>query len=185
MWWLADDGRREQLNLAVMEFRRELATRPEFMVNAMAIDGASEGTAEDIREILSLDFPISSFDLELPQIQNRSEELPAIESVAVRVRPGGILQFNVVERTPVALWRTHQGLALVDVDGNITEPMVAMLDHPTKPLIAGEGGDARVGEAMKLFAAAKPLGERVVGLGRVGARRWHLALDRQERITVA
>lgn len=181
-WWLSDENRREELNLAVVEFRQELASRPEFMVNAMAIDGASEGTAEDIREILSLDFPISSFDLELEQIQERAEELPAIESVAVRVRPGGILQFNVLERTPVALWRTHQGLALVDVEGNITEPMVAMLDHPTKPLIAGEGGDAHVGEAMQLFAAAKPLGERVIGLVRVGERRWDLVLDRKQRI---
>ncbi|KPA23150.1 Cell division protein FtsQ [Shimia sp. SK013] len=182
LWWLSDEGRREQLNLAVVEFRRELATRPEFMVKAMAIDGASEGTAEDIREILSLDFPVSSFDLELPQIQERAEELPAVAKVAVRVRPGGILQFNVVERTPIALWRTHHGLALVDIDGHVTAPMVAMLDHPTKPLIAGKGGDGHVAEAMKLFAAAKPLSERVIGLVRVGERRWDLVLDRQQRI---
>ncbi|TCL09971.1 cell division protein FtsQ [Shimia isoporae] len=182
MWWLSDEGRRDQLNLTIAEFRRELATRPEFMVNAMAIDGASESTAEDIREVLSLDFPISSFDLELSEIQERAEELPGIASVAVRIRPGGILQFNVEERTPVALWRTHQGLALVDIEGNVTQPMVAMLDHPSKPLIAGEGGDGHVGEAMKLFAAAKPLGDRVIGLVRVGQRRWDLVLDRKQRI---
>jgi cell division protein FtsQ len=60
--------------------------------------------------------------------------------------------------------------------------MVAMLDHPTKPLIAGKGGDGYVAEAMQLFAAAKPLGARVIGLVRVGERRWDLVLDRQQRI---
>lgn len=180
--WLADQERRDALNLAISDFRTQLAERPEFMVNAMAIDGASEDTAKDIRALLAMDFPISSFDLALPEIQARAETLPAIADVAVRVRPGGILQFNVVERTPVALWRTHQGLALVDIEGNVTEAMVGMLDHPTKPLIAGAGGDAHVSEALRLFAAAEPLGDRVVGLVRVGARRWDLVLDRQQRV---
>ncbi|MGR3714791.1 MAG: cell division protein FtsQ/DivIB [Shimia sp.] len=180
--WLADPERRDALNLAIADFRTQLAERPEFMVNAMAIDGASEETAKGIRALLAMDFPISSFDLELPDIQARAETLPAIADVAVRVRPGGILQFNVVERVPVALWRTHQGLALVDVEGNVTEAMVGMLDHPAKPLIAGAGGDAHVAEAMRLFAAAEPLGDRVVGLVRVGARRWDLVLDRNQRI---
>lgn len=180
--WLSDADRRESLNLAVNDLRREIATRPEFMVSAMTVDGASQGTSEDIRDILSLSFPTSSFDLDLPAIRERVEELPAIASVAVRVRPGGILELNVAERTPVVVWRTHEGLTLVDPEGNVTGPAIARAAHAQMPLIAGEGAEHHVPQALRLFSAAAPLADRVIGLVRVGERRWDLVLDRGQRI---
>lgn len=180
--WLSDADRRESLNLAVNDLRREIATRPEFMVSAMTVDGASQGTSEDIRDILSLSFPTSSFDLDLPAIRQRVEELPAIASVAVRVRPGGILELNVAERTPVVVWRTHEGLTLVDPEGNVTGPAISRAAHAQMPLIAGEGAELHVQEALRLFSAAAPLAQRVIGLVRVGERRWDLVLDRGQRI---
>lgn len=180
--WLSDADRRESLNLAVADLRREIATRPEFMVSAMTVDGASQGTSEDIRDILSLSFPTSSFDLDLPAIRERVEELPAIASVAVRVRPGGILELNVAERTPVVVWRTHEGLTLVDPEGNVTGPAISRAAHAQMPLIAGEGAEHHVQEALRLFSAAAPLADRVIGLVRVGERRWDLVLDRGQRI---
>lgn len=180
--WLSDADRRESLNLAVNDLRREIATRPEFMVSAMTVDGASQGTSEDIRDILSLSFPTSSFDLDLPAIRERVEELPAIASVAVRVRPGGILELNVAERTPVVVWRTHEGLTLVDPEGNVTGPAISRAAHAQMPLIAGEGAEHHVQEALRLFSAAAPLADRVIGLVRVGERRWDLVLDRGQRI---
>lgn len=180
--WLSDADRRESLNLAVADLRREIATRPEFMVSAMTVDGASQGTSEDIRDILSLSFPTSSFDLDLPAIRERAEELPAIASVAVRVRPGGILELNVAERTPVVVWRTHEGLTLVDPEGNVTGPAESRAAHAQMPLIAGEGAEHHVPEALRLFSAAAPLADRVIGLVRVGERRWDLVLDRGQRI---
>ncbi|WP_412554201.1 cell division protein FtsQ/DivIB [Shimia sp. MIT1388] len=180
--WLSDADRRESLNLAVSDLRREIATRPEFMVSAMTVDGASQGTSEDIRDILSLSFPTSSFDLDLPSIRERVEELPAIASVAVRVRPGGILELNVAERTPVVVWRTHEGLTLVDPEGNVTGPAISRAAHAQMPLIAGEGAEHHVQEALRLFSAAAPLADRVIGLVRVGERRWDLVLDRGQRI---
>ncbi len=180
--WLSDADRRESLNLAVNDLRREIATRPEFMVSAMTVDGASRGTSEDIRDLLSLSFPTSSFDLDLSAIRERVEELPAIASVAVRVRPGGILELNVAERTPVVVWRTHEGLTLVDPEGNVTGPAISRAAHAQMPLIAGEGAEHHVQEALRLFSAAAPLADRVIGLVRVGERRWDLVLDRGQRI---
>ncbi|MCB1342496.1 MAG: cell division protein FtsQ, partial [Pseudooceanicola sp.] len=53
---------------------------------------------------------------------------------------------------------------------------------PDLPLIAGEGADARVAEALELVQAAKPLGGRLRGLVHVGERRWDVVLDREQRI---
>ncbi|MEP2532761.1 cell division protein FtsQ/DivIB [Shimia sp.] len=180
--WLSDQSRVDKLMMAYNDIRTEIATRPEFMVNAMAIDGASKSIAEDIREIMPIDFPTSSFDLNLPEIQDRISELPAIARASVRVRPGGILQIEVAERDPVILWRTYDGLALVDVEGYITGPARARTLHPAMPLMAGAGADRAVEEALQLFAAAGPLASRVRGLVRVGERRWDVVLDREQRI---
>lgn len=182
LMWLSDDARRESLNLAVSDLRRDVATRPEFMVGAMAIDGASTEVAEEIRGLLPLTFPISSFDLDLASMQDQVAELPAIAKVAVRVRPGGILQFNISERQPVVLWRTHAGLSLVDTQGHVTGPALARVAHPEMGLIAGKGADQHVEEALRLFEVAGPLRHRMLGLVRVGERRWDLVLNRDQRI---
>ncbi|MBO9402129.1 cell division protein FtsQ/DivIB [Shimia sp. R9_3] len=180
--YFSDEDRREALSLAINDLRREIATRPEFMVSAMAIDGASDGTSEDIRDILSLSFPVSSFDLDLPAIQARVSELPSIASASVRVRTGGVLQLDIAERTPVVVWRTHEGLTLVDPDGHVTGPAVSRSAHAQMPLIAGEGAEGHVREALELFAAADPIADRVIGLVRVGERRWDVVLTREQRI---
>ncbi|MBO9397505.1 cell division protein FtsQ/DivIB [Shimia sp. R9_2] len=180
--YFSDEDRREALSLAINDLRREIATRPEFMVSAMAIDGASDGTSEDIRDILSLSFPVSSFDLDLPAIQARVSELPSIASASVRVRTGGVLQLDIAERTPVVVWRTHEGLTLVDPDGHVTGPAVSRNAHAQMPLIAGEGAEGHVREALELFAAADPIADRVIGLVRVGERRWDVVLTREQRI---
>ncbi len=180
--WLMDQDRRDRLVMAYNDLRTEVATRPEFMVSAMAIDGASKGIAEDIREIMPIDFPISSFDLELDEIQARISELPAIARSAVRVKPGGILQILVTERDPVILWRTYDGLDLVDRQGYVTGPARARGLYPDLPLMAGDGADRAVKEALQLYAAAGPLRGRIRGLVRVGERRWDAVLDRDQRI---
>ena len=54
-WYLSDDARRGAIEQAVAEARASIETRPEFMVNVMAIDGASVTVAEDIREIVPLE----------------------------------------------------------------------------------------------------------------------------------
>ncbi len=180
--WLSNEDRRDRLVMAVYDIRTSIETRPEFMVNVMAIDGAGIGIAEDIREIVPIDFPISSFDLDLTQIQDRISELPAIETVAVRIRPGGILQVAVSERDPVILWRTRRGLSLVDSEGFVVALAKSRKAHPSLPLMAGPGAEDHVNEALALFAAAGPLAGRLRGVVRMGERRWDVVLDRDQRI---
>lgn len=180
--WLSDQDRRDRLVLVANDLRTSIETRPEFMVNVMAIDGAGIGISEDIREIVPIDFPISSFDLDLDQIRDRIAELPAVASVAVRVRPGGIMQVTVTERDPVILWRTREGLDLVDREGFVVAQARTRQLHTDLPLMAGEGAESHVDEALALYAAAGPLAHRMRGVVRVGERRWDVVLDRGQRI---
>ena len=180
--WLADQERRDRLAMIVNDVKTSIETRPEFMVNVMAIDGASIGIAEDIREIVPIDFPVSSFDLNLGQIQDRIAELPAVATVTVRIRPGGIMQVTVAERDPVILWRTREGLDLVDDHGFVVAQARTRQLHADMPLMAGAGAENHVAEALALYAAAGPLAQRLRGVVRVGERRWDVVLDRGQRI---
>ncbi|MCW8841872.1 MAG: cell division protein FtsQ/DivIB [Rhodobacteraceae bacterium] len=180
--WLSDEARRDRLSGFVHEARVSIETRPEFMVNVMAIDGASVSIAEDIREIIPIDFPLSSFDLELEHIQEQVAGLPAVASATVRVRPGGILQITITERDPVLVWRSRDGLFLVDQEGFVVASAKSRAAHADLPLVAGAGAELAVQEARALFAAAQPIKARVRGLVRVGERRWDVVLNNGQRI---
>ena len=180
--FLASEARRDALTLFVNDVKASIQERPEFMVNLMAIDGAERSVAEDIREILPLDFPMSSFDLDLTQIRDNVEGLDPVKSATVRIRPGGILQIDVVERVPVVVWRNHDGVELLDATGVHVDMVDSRAARPDLPLIAGQGADAHVPEALEILSAADGLNERVRGLVRMGERRWDVLLDRKQRI---
>lgn len=180
--WAADPDRREQLLESAHEMRRQIEQRPEFMVNLLAIEGASDEVAEDIREVLALDLPVSSFDLELPALKARAEEIHAVASAAVVVKAGGVLEVRVDERNPAVVWRGRDGLEMLDREGHRVATLGTRSDRPDLPLLAGDGAERAVVEALELYATARPLDPRIRGLLRVGERRWDIILDRGQRI---
>jgi len=181
-YYLSDEARRDEIILYLSDIRASIQERPEFMVNLMAIDGAGTNLSEDIREVVPLDFPVSSFDLDLEEIRTVIAGLDPVKTASVRIRPGGILQVDVSERLPVLLWRSRDGVSMLDGTGAHIDVLPSRMARPDLPIIAGDGANAHVGEAMALFAAARPLGERLRGLVRMGERRWDVVLDRDQRI---
>jgi cell division protein FtsQ len=180
--YFSDESRREAAWSMVADIRRQIEERPEFMVELMAIDGASGDVAEDIRQIIPLDFPVSSFDLDLADIKARAEELDAVAHSDVRIRTGGVLQIDVVERVPAVVWRSEQGLELLDAEGHRVAALTQRGDRPDLLVLAGIGADIAVPEALDVFAVSEPLHDRIRGLTRVGARRWDVVLLGNQRI---
>ena len=181
-WWLSVDENRMKIIDTYSDLRSQVESRPEFMVNMMAVDGASDLVADGIRQMLPLDFPISSFDLDLEAMRATVVSLDPVKAARLYVRQGNVLQVDVVERIPVVLWRNEQGLQLLDDEGYLVGPAFVRADWPELPLIVGDGADAYVTEALDLIAAAEPLSARVRGLVRMGERRWDVVLDREQRI---
>lgn len=180
--YLSDDARRTALVDVIAEMRAGIEERPEFMVKLMAVDGASEEVTSAIHEIVPIRFPVSSFDLELPDIQKTITALNPVRSADVRLQPGGVLQITVDERKTAALWKTHDGLFRIDAEGVYIGLAAERSDFPDLPLLAGDGADQAVREAQALSKAAAPLGARLTGLVRMGERRWDVVLDREQRI---
>lgn len=180
--YLSDQGRRDTLIGSYMALKHSIQQRPEFMVKLMSIEGASDEVAEDIREIMALDFPVSSWDLDLEGMRVRSMGLDAVADAKLQIRPGGILQFSISQRQPAIVWRRGDGLEVLDPLGLRVGPLDARTDRSDLPLIAGESADKFAVEARRLFAVAAPVRDRVRGLVRVGERRWDLVLDGGQKI---
>ena len=88
----------------------------------------------------------------------------------------------MTERVPVALWRTDEGLFVLDREGVAIGMAAARVDFPDLPVIAGDAADAAVVEALDVIAALGPLQARFRGLVRMGERRWDVVLDRGQRV---
>ncbi|MGK7653420.1 MULTISPECIES: cell division protein FtsQ/DivIB [unclassified Roseovarius] len=180
--YFSNPERREAIALAVIDLREQIETRPEFMVNLLAVEGASATVEEDIREIFPHDLPASSFDIDLDAVRLSIAGLPAVASASVRVRQGGVLVAYVQERQPVAIWRSRDGLGVVDIEGVVIGDIMQRADRADLPVIAGKGATDAVPEAMAILQAAAPLRSRLRGLVRMGERRWDVVLDRGQRI---
>lgn len=180
--YLSDDARRGALGDTLASLTRSVQERPEFMVTLMAVDGASEPLAAAIRNLALVEFPASSFTLDLEAMRSRIETIDAVKSAELRIRSGGVLQIDVTEREPAIVWRSAQGLYLLGESGHRIAGLTVRDARPDLALIAGDGADAAVPEALALIAAAGPIAGRVRGLVRMGERRWDLVLDREQRI---
>lgn len=180
--WLQDDARRAHLTGIFADLREQVKNRPEFAVTLLSVEGASPEVAEAVRAALALPLPASSLDLDLTAARDRVAELDAVREVQLRVQSGGVLRVTVTEREPAVVWRTETGLTLLDDTGHRVADIWARADRADLPLIAGQGADAAVPEALTLIAAAGPLLPRVRGLVRMGERRWDIVLDRDQRI---
>jgi len=179
--YFADEEHRENLRAVADDVHRSIIERPEFKVSAAQISGAGPTLEEDIREVLPVDFPISSFSLNVQEMRKILVELDPVADASLQVRDG-ILFIDVSERKPAFVWRKRDGLELLDETGHYVRSITARMDYPDLPLVAGEGADKNIAEARALLASAMPLADRLRGLIYVGERRWDLALDRNQRI---
>lgn len=180
--YFANPERQLAIRDSVADTRAAIQERPEFMVTLMAIDGVDTQMSEDIRANLALDFPISSFDLDLEAMRTTITDLPPVAEAALRIRPGGVLEVDVTPRVPVAVWRNHSSLSLIDATGAHVAHIPFRVDRSDLPLVAGDGANAYISQALELLDVAAPLGDRLRGLVRMGERRWDVVLDRDQRI---
>ena len=180
--FLADDTRREAFAAGFGDMREKFEERPEFQVTLISVEGASADLADAVRAKLALPLPQSSFELDLDGARARAESLDAVAAAELRVRSGGVLQVLVTERDPVAIWRLEDGLQMLDASGHRVAGLKTRADRPDLPLLAGEGADLAMTEALEILEASGPLTPRLRGLVRMGQRRWDIVLDRDQRI---
>ena len=180
--WFSHTENRAMLQARIDGARESFQTRPQFMVRSLIITGASPELTTKVQKALTVIFPVSSFDLDLEGLRAQAEALDEVKTASVRVGQDGALQVAVTPRVPAAIWRDGAVLRLIDADGVQSGTLVARADRLDLPLIAGDGAEQKIAEALTLYRGAGPLQDRVRALVRMGERRWDIVLDRDQRI---
>lgn len=179
---LANDQNRAQIASWGQALYAGLVDRPEFMVTSVSLSPVAPQLDRSIRAALTEQLPQSSFRLDLSTLRAEIEAYDSVAEAALRFGAGGELVVTIKERVPVVLWHSGRARQLLDIDGHRVAILAETAPQPDLPLIAGDGAQDHVREALALIDAAQQLGERLRGLVRVGARRWDVVLDRDQRI---
>ena len=173
---------RGYVNDTTANVREAFVGREEFRISKLEIFGASEDLKETVEQIANLDLPMSSMDVDIAALRSHVEALSNVSDAAVRLEAGGVLQISLSQRVPAIIWRSPEGLRLIDQDGVELGRLNSRLERTDLPLIVGKGADRKIAEALEIFEIAGLVGERVRGLQRVGERRWTLVLDRDQAV---
>jgi len=172
----------ENISAIKKDLKLAFVERPEFMIKVASIDGSSDELANEIREILPLDFPVSYFDLDIKYLHKVVNEIPAVASAAIKISAGGVLQINVAEKSPAFIWRKDNVMSVIDETGSFIRIANSRVDYPKLPLVVGETADLAVSEISSLMQANEYFKDHVRAFIRVGERRWDLILENNVRI---
>ena len=172
----------ENISAIKKDLKLAFVERPEFMIKVASIDGSSDELANEIREILPLDFPVSYFDLDIKYLHKVVNEIPAVAYAAIKISAGGVLQINVAEKSPAFIWRKGNVMSVIDETGSFIRIANSRVDYPKLPLVVGETADLAVSEISSLMQANEYFKDHVRAFIRVGERRWDLILENNVRI---
>lgn len=158
-------------------------SRPELQVRAVSLIGAQRVTSEDVVAALALDTEgRSALTLDVHGARERITALGWVADADVSLRPPQLLEVTLRERVPAALWRIEGELKLLDASGAEIANAGSRADWPGAPLIVGPGAVNRLDEALALYQSARLAGLPILGLTRIGKRRWDMELVDGPRI---
>ena len=171
----------EVLKVSWREFKENTKNRPEFLVNFIKIKGANQALVNEIRSLTGLDLPISSYNVNLHELQSKIELMNAVKNVDLYIAEN-IIYIQVQPREPAIYWLNTNGLELLDPDGvsmGIVESGRPNLDLP---LIAGAGASIAIDEAFFIYSISNSFSDEILGLVRIGERRWDIILKNGRKI---
>ena len=171
-----DPKNKEKLEEVTYDLYRKVIERPEFMLDALSIEGASDSLNAEIREVLGLHFPISPFDLDLAELHKQVLSLPPVKIAEAHIKRGGILHIKVDEKTPSLLMKKENGFNVLSEHGDYIRSLHSRENFSDLPVITGEGAENAAAQATAIFKAIYGNLDQVRGLVFVGQRRWNIVM---------
>lgn len=144
-----------------------------FGINRIQISGQTLTRDSDIVTLMTLSAGSSTLDFDVEKARVRLSWLRAVEGATVRkVYPNQII-VEVVEKRPVARWRSGSSTWLVDQRGTIIgeDPAGTYADLP---MVVGEGAADDALVMIRALDQYDTITKDLAVLSRIGDRRWDL-----------
>lgn len=150
-------------------------------VSEVSLSGYGLTKEADLFEAIGLQGNISLVNFDAEAARQRIEALPSIESATIRKIYPNSLNIELVEKTPIAVWRIDGVSFAIDAKG---DKLVSLAQGGIEglPLFIGDGA---ADDAASLIAALEPydlLKQDLLAASRIGDRRWDLIYDTGLRI---
>lgn len=177
MWMASSQDVRVAVGGGLAHLRATALAQPEFRIRLLEVTGARRTAVGDVIDALALtDATRSSLAFDAEAARRDVESLGWVARARVTLKPPQTLEVEIHERRPAALWREAAGLRLIDAGGAVIERDAERAQWPHLPLLLGSGANLVAVEGLSIERSARAAGLPVVGLVRVGGRRWDLEL---------
>ncbi|MCR5855333.1 cell division protein FtsQ/DivIB [Mesorhizobium sp. J428] len=153
-----------------------VTARSGFAIEDVRMAGNKETSEIDVLQELGLDGWTSLVGFDADAARERIANMPWVSDASVRKIYPNVLEVELAEKKPLAIWQHGQQLSLIDDAGHIIVPF----NHPryaTLPVFIGAGANERAAEFMSRIARTPELSVRVKAFIRVADRRWDLRLE--------
>ena len=175
--WLSEDGNRAKAMGMVAWAEYTFKNNDAFAVGALVVEADSPELQKYVESNIQFDAGSGPFGIDPDAIKASVEAHSAVLDASVDINPGGNVEIAVRGRKPEVVLRRAGELSLLDRFGEQVFAGGAAVALADLPLIAGDGAEGKVAEALEIQSAAGSLRHAIRGLVRVGERRWDLMLD--------
>ncbi len=140
-------------------------------IDTVTISGISELKEREVLAYAGVKARNSLPYLDAVGMRQRLMSVPLVQDAEIRKLYPGHLSITIVERQPFALWQRDGQIAIVSQDGM---PIDTMHDdkYVRLPLVVGHGANVRLGEYIRILAAAGDLASRIKAGALIAQRRW-------------
>ena len=127
--------------------------------------------------MIDISLPASALDVDLAEVRDMVLGLNAVKSTSVRFKANGVLEVAIVERVPSMVWRNLNRIYLLDESGVMVAEVPRRSVRSDLPLLVGEGAGKAMLEAREIFSVLALVEGKVLGLVRMGERRWDVVFE--------
>ncbi|MEO1205853.1 MAG: cell division protein FtsQ/DivIB [Pseudomonadota bacterium] len=153
---------------------RNLVVGLGFGLDQVGVTGAKMTGTTAVLDRIRMDQARTLFFFDFKAAVRRVEDLPWVAKAEITRRYPGQLHVTVSEREAFAVWRSDNGLKLIDVDGRVLAATNARM-APQLPVVAGVGAPEATANLMRLLLNYPTLLSRLQQTERILDRRWRLS----------
>ena len=155
-----------------------------FGIDQVVLTGQRYTLDSDVFDALDLTNVRTFASLDTAAALKRIERISWVDTAQItRVFPG-MLNIDIRERVPAAIWRRGDKSLLIDATGRTLGPMPAATSWAL-PQVAGEGASADAPLLLAALSAHHEIASRLSFAERIAERRWSIVLRTGSKIELA